>query len=339
MIIDLENFIEIERPYWDELEKLLARFAQTDAKKTIDDAQRLHYLYERTSSDLNKLTTFASEPETRRYLETLVARAYGEIHAGRFRGHTFRPLHWFFKTFPRTFRKHVKAFQLILLITFAGCLFGWFAVQLDPEAKAVLLPFGHGERDARERVQREEEAFAEGDDRLAGHKAQFSAMLMTHNTRVSITAMALGASWGLGTIILIFYNGVIMGGIVFDYVSSEQTEFLIAWLLPHGSIEIPAILLAGQAGLVLGAGIIGWGKRISLRERMREIAPDLVTLIGGVAVMLVWAGIIEAFFSQYHEPVLPYEIKIAFGSIELLALIYFLARAGAGDDKEDDNVS
>ena len=55
--------------------------------------------------------------------------------------------------------------------------------------------------------------------------------------------------------------------------------------------------------------------------------------------MLVWAGIIEAFFSQYHEPVLPHEIKIAFGSIELLALIYFLARAGAGDDKEDDNVS
>lgn len=44
-------------------------------------------------------------------------------------------------------------------------------------------------------------------------------------------------------------------------------------------------------------------------------------LIGGVAVMLVWAGIIEAFFSQVHEPVMPYAAKIAFGAAELLLLI------------------
>lgn len=328
MIIDLENFISTGRPHWEELEQLLRRFETADANKTITDAQRLHYLYERVSADLNKLTTFANEPETRRYLENLVARSYSEIHAGRMRGQHFRPLHWFFNTFPRTFRKHIRAFQLTVVITLVGCVFGWFAVQLDPAAKSVLLPFGHGDRDPRERVQKEEERFGENEDHLAGRKAHFSAHLMTHNTRVSINAMALGTTWGLGTIILLFYNGVIMGGIIFDYVNAELTEFLLAWLLPHGSIEIPAILLAGQAGLVLGGGMIGWGRRVSLRERMRKIAPDLVTLIGGVAIMLVWAGIIEAFFSQYHEPVLPYEIKIAFGCIELVALIYFLSRCG-----------
>jgi hypothetical protein len=44
--------------------------------------------------------------------------------------------------------------------------------------------------------------------------------------------------------------------------------------------------------------------------------------------MLVWAGIIEAFFSQYHEPVLPYHFKIAFGCVELLILALFLSKAG-----------
>jgi hypothetical protein len=47
-----------------------------------------------------------------------------------------------------------------------------------------------------------------------------------------------------------------------------------------------------------------------------------------VALMLVWAGIIEAFFSQYHEPVMPYHIKIAFGVFELMILALFLGRAG-----------
>ena len=62
--------------------------------------------------------------------------------------------------------------------------------------------------------------------------------------------------------------------------------------------------------------------------RLRKISADLVTLIIGVALMLVWAGIIEAFFSQYHEPVLPYEIKIGFGVLELILLTLFLGKSG-----------
>jgi hypothetical protein len=53
-----------------------------------------------------------------------------------------------------------------------------------------------------------------------------------------------------------------------------------------------------------------------------------MTLIGGVAVMLVWAGIVESFLSQYHKPVLPYAVKIAFGTLELVALVWFLGFCG-----------
>ena len=45
--------------------------------------------------------------------------------------------------------------------------------------------------------------------------------------------------------------------------------------------------------------------------------------------MLVWAGIVEAFLSQYHEPVIPYGMKIAFGLVEAALLTLFLARAGS----------
>jgi uncharacterized membrane protein SpoIIM required for sporulation len=99
-------------------------------------------------------------------------------------------------------------------------------------------------------------------------------------------------------------------------------------------IEIPAILIAGQAGLMLAFALIGRGNRAPLRARLREISGDVVTLIFGVGLMLIWAGFIEAFLSQYHEPVIPYAAKIAFGCVELVLLFLFYAKSGTGKKSE-----
>jgi len=169
-------------------------------------------------------------------------------------------------------------------------------------------------------------------DRLQGGKGSFSAQLMTHNTQVAIFTMALGMTWGAGTVVSLFYNGVVVGAVAWDYVHAGQTRFLAGWLLPHGSIEIPAILLGGQAGFVLAGALIGWGSRSTRHQRLREISADLITLMAGAACLLVWAGLVEAFLSQYHEPVIPYELKIGLGLVELTLLILFLAKSGAQHD-------
>jgi uncharacterized membrane protein SpoIIM required for sporulation len=327
MIIDLPKFIAAEQPVWDELEAFLNKL-EADPQRALPlaHARRFHYLYERTAADLAKLNTFASEPDTRCYLEALVARAYGELHETREKPHRLRPWFWFTVIFPQTFRRHVHAFWLTVAITIAGCAFGGFATWLDPDSRHVTMAFGHDLQTPSQRVAKEEQARR---DKLAGHKATFSTYLMTHNTKVSILTLALGMTWGVGTMVMLFYNGVILGAISVDYILDGQGTFLAGWLLPHGSFEIPAILIAGQAGLILGRALIGRGTRKNLAERLREISTDLVTLIGGVAVMLVWAGFVEAFFSQYHEPVVPYAVKIGFGLVELILLVLFLWKSGA----------
>jgi uncharacterized membrane protein SpoIIM required for sporulation len=336
MIIDLHKFIRDERPYWNELESVLDRVEKRpEYRLNFSALQRFHYLYQRTSGDLAKIKTFASEPNTRVFLESLVARAFGEIHETRKRPHRFAPLHWFFTTFPRTFRRHIRAFWICLAAMLVGGAFGAFVLLVEPAAKDVLLPFGHLHGDPSERVAQEENVTA---DRLAGAKSSFSSNLMTHNTKVAIFTLALGLTWGIGTLAMLFYNGVILGAVALDYVMAGETTFLLGWLLPHGAIEIPAIILAGQSGLVLAGALIGWGKPLSLRMRFRKISADLVTLIFGVAVMLIWAGIVEAFFSQYHEPVLPYGVKIGFGGLELSLLILFLTKSGRRAKKRISNI-
>jgi uncharacterized membrane protein SpoIIM required for sporulation len=150
---------------------------------------------------------------------------------------------------------------------------------------------------------------------------------MTHNTRVSLLAMASGMTYGIGTFIITFYNGVILGAVAVDYVRAGETVFLLGWLLPHGSIEIPAILIAVQAGFVLAGALLGDPRSgRPLRKRLRLIRADLVTLIMGVALMLIWAGLVEAFLSQYHEPLLPYSIKITWGAVQFTVLLFILIR-------------
>lgn len=331
MIVDLPRFLKAERVYWDELEGALTRLeSEPGAGLRLDEARRLHYLYERTLSDLAKISTFSAEPEVRAYLESLVARAYGEINETRGKRNRFQPVTWFIRTFPRTFRRHIQPFWFTLALTFAGVGFGCLALAIDKDAKKVVLPFSHLMGDPKDRVKEEE---SRRNLALEGGKASFSASLMTHNIKVSLVTMALGMTWGVGTMTSLFYNGVILGAVCWDYVMAGQTRFLMGWLLPHGSVEIPAILLAGQAGFMLAGALIGWGSRKSRARRMREIAPDLVTIVGGAACLLVWAGIVESFFSQYHEPVIPYALKIAFGSLQLAALVVFLWRCGVkGDD-------
>jgi uncharacterized membrane protein SpoIIM required for sporulation len=324
VIIDLERFVAAERPYWNEMETVLHRLeTEPERRMPLAEIRRLHYLYERCSAALAQLDTFSTEPRLRAFLESLVSRAYSEIHETR------GPLRLRWKNivlaFPRAFRRHQGAFRLAVGITLLGCAFGWFVMWRDPQAKAVLMPFSELMVSPADRVAKEE---ATQSDRLRGAKAQFSAMLMQNNIRVTVLAMAAGVSWGAGTLIILFTNGVSLGAVMADYILGGQFTFLAGWLLPHGSVEIPAILLGGQAGFILAGAVIGWGGRSSRTQRFRAVAHDLFAIVGGAAALLIWAGLVEAFISQYHQPVIPYGLKIAFGVLELVALGAFLGWAG-----------
>ena len=335
MIIDLPRFVSAERPSWSELEAVLRELEEDPARKmSLPEATRLHFLYQKVSSDLVRVRTFASEPELQEFLESLVARAYGEIHGASSRIKRWNPLRWFFIQFPVVFRRRSRAFAMSCLITIAGMLFGGFAVALDDEAKGALIPkqFSHLLGDPAKRVAAEEKVG--GKDKMAGMRSSFAGMLMANNIRVSITCMALGMTWGLGTILVLFQNGLTLGLIMVDYIRAGQTVFLLGWLMPHGVIEIPCVLIAGQAGLVLAHAMIGRGSPLPMSARLRAVSGDLATLVGALAVMLVWAGIIESFLSQYHQPVIPYALKIGFGVTELIALVWLLnSRLGKSDSE------
>ena len=321
MIIDVRKFIIQEQRYWDELNGLLGEFEREPmAIRDLGKLKRLHYLYQRASADLARIMPFSSERLLKEHLESLVSRAYGEIHETRNPVNIGAFLQQLFLSIPVVFQKYQLNFILSCLIFLSGSIFGGLAVSLDPGAKEILIPFNQLFTDPQERVAREEKMTT---DRLQGHKTTFSSSLWVNNTQVSVMIIALGITWGIGTLVMLFYNGVILGTVAVDYINAGQTKFLLGWLLPHGVIEIPALLIAGQVGLILGSAMIGWGDATSLQQRLRRISTHVLTLSLAVVLMLSWAGFVEAFISQYHQPVISYNVKIGFGILELMVLIYY----------------
>jgi len=209
-----------------------------------------------------------------------------------------------------------------VLITILGSALGGLAVRYDPAAVDVLLPADYL-RNPGVRVQQDEK----GQNRHLGSvqtEAQFSAQLITHNIQVALLTAALGVTFGIGTALLLFENGVLLGAVAVHYTRQGFGLFVTAWLLPHGAFEIPSILIAGQAGFYLARLLLRRREDRNMRQSMRE----WLLLIAGLAMMLVWAGTMEAFFSQHHAPVLPYGFKVAVGAAELVLLTIYLLLIG-----------
>jgi uncharacterized membrane protein SpoIIM required for sporulation len=333
VIVDLSRFVAAEEPQWRRLEEILTALkADPWRRLSLPEVRELDLLYRRASADLARLAGFTGEREMRQRLEHLVARAYAEIHGGQgMRRDRFRPGHWLMVTLPRTFRRNLGCMLLAVAVTVAGMIFGGVAVAVDPGAKQIIMPFPQLVGDPRARVAEEEQAT---DDHLAGHRATFAGQLMAHNINVTLLVLALGMTFGVGTTIMVFYNGVMMGAIGVDYLLAGEPAFLFGWLLPHGVIEIPALLVGAQAGFLLARSLLGRGDGRRMAARLRAVADDVATLAGGASLMLVWAGLMESYFSQFHEPVLPYAMKIGIGLGEGLLLVFFYGYMGRRGTEE-----
>lgn len=328
MILDLDEFIRHERSAWNELDSMLRQQEKHggDVEWSFDEVRRFDYLYRRASSDLVKMHTFAAHAELQAWLENLVARAYARMHEERGGVVRFPAWRWLREGFPVSVRRRWRALLLAASCFLVGGLLGAVIERVSPELKADLLgAFATLAGDPSERVLVEEN---QQFDYFAGRQS-FSSQLMVNNVRVAFLAMALGITWGLGTVLLLFANGVTVGIVVSAYLRAGEGSFLAAWLLPHGSFELPAIFLGGAAGLVLARAMFGWGTDLGLRGRLRRSLPDILTLAVGAALMLIWAALVEAFLSPYHGAEL-YPWKIAFGALQLGALLLYFGLCGRG---------
>lgn len=331
---DVNRFMRARAPLWEELEKLLAKVDQAGLKSLdIDEARRFGNLYRSVSSDLIRARTEAVDASVVDYLNDLVARCYAHIYAGSGnRGR--RILRFYLRDFPRLFRKELPAIALSTAILLAGGAIGAVFTAVDPDSLGVLIPEQHQAHTPQERVAEDESTGGLGDGQEA---AAFSSFLFTHNIKVTFLVFALGITFGIGTVAVLFYNGVPLGALAMQYHQAGQGLFFWAWILPHGIPELTVVFIAGGAGLVLARGILMPG-RLRRRDSIAAEARTAGKLVVGGMPLLILAGLIEGTISQMHEPVIPYWAKLVFAVLVgtgVYAYLFLAGRSGEAEPAED----
>jgi len=342
--MDLNQFLRERQPRW---QRLTAVLDQVDdrglAALTPHEADELFALYRLVSSDLNLVQTRTGNPALVGYLEGLVGRAYANLAVPR----PVRPLHFWWRVmryrFPAILRAEKGLLALTAIVMLAGTAFGFFATLAMPDTASVFLPPEHLVRTPRERVERLESQGTKGHERIssADEHLVFTTFLFTHNIRVTVLGFALGFTFGIGTVLILFINGAMLGSLAALYLSDGVMVFFLAWVGPHGVIELPCVICGCMAGLMLARAQFRRDAG-SLRAQLRALRPALVDVLIGTATLLVLAGIIEGGFSQINQPTIPYALKIAVAAallIALLAYAFFMPLGRPDRDPERRRVS
>jgi uncharacterized membrane protein SpoIIM required for sporulation len=203
----------------------------------------------------------------------------------------------------------------------AGALFGAIAVLVDPANGERLIPQQFFTESPRERVEKIEQR----DERIENVEQAmlFGASLYTHNIKVSFLAFSLGALTIVFGLLILFYNGMILGAVGAMYVLEDVSVFFFAWVGPHGALELPAIIFGGAAGLLIGRALLMPGN-LSRGAALRRVLPSVWRIMIGAALILVLAGLIEGSFSQFSAKTIPYPVKISAAALLFTGLMAYL---------------
>lgn len=123
-----------------------------------------------------------------------------------------------------------------------------------------------------------------------------SAEIMTNNIKVAIFAFAGGITFGLVTVYLMVYNGIIIGALAALFWHHGKSYDFWAYIVPHGMIELTAIFIAGGAGLLMGYKLFVPGQ-YTRGYQLKQHAKRSVQLLLGTIPLFVIAGTIEGFIT------------------------------------------
>lgn len=313
---------------WERLERIVARMERKAIRGLSDeDLLDLPLLYRSALSSLSMARETSLDRHLTAYLEQLCTRAYFQIY-----GVPTSPLRqvgdFLRHGWPRAVRALWRETLVMLLLTLAAAVAGYALVISDPSWFYGLIDEGlAGGRDPAASVETLRATIYDGPGSGVGPGGEnmlttFAVALFTHNSQVAILAFALGFAFCVPTVLLMLYNGLMIGAFMAVFVPKGLGIGFAGWLSIHGTTEIFAIILAGAAGMKIGTAVAFPG-RLARTEAAMQAGRGAAVVMIGVVVMLLIAGLLEGIGRQTIQQD---AARFGIGGAALLGwLVYFYA--------------
>lgn len=295
-LLKSQRFRQAREDDWRRLERLMDKAEKGSASKLTDaEILAVPVLYRSTLSALSVARETSLDQGLIDYLETLSARAYFFVYGSRATIQD-RMVAFFRTDWPAAVRGLWRETLISAALMLLGALVAGWLVMHEPEWFYAFVPADlSGGRDPAASTETLR-ATLNGADGPQGLSA-FAAYLFTHNAQVALLAFALGFALCLPTGLLILYNGATLGAFFALFASRGLGFELGGWLLIHGVTELFAVILAGAAGLKIGWAVAFPGQKRRLDAAV-EAGRTAGIAMGGVVVMLMFAGLLEGFGRQ-----------------------------------------
>jgi uncharacterized membrane protein SpoIIM required for sporulation len=316
------QWIQKRRPHWDRLSGLLAQSGSSGLYQlSRKELQEMALLYRQVAADLSVLR---QDPTARVYaahVNQLLARAHHIIYSGR--KTTLLTLWRFLRDeYPAIFQRQIGYVLASVAVTVAWGLLGAVLTSARPE---FMRHFVGPEMIA---TMERHEMWTKA---IVGIEPKASSWIMTNNLTVSFVTFATGIVFGLGTFFYLAFNGLMLGVVAAACHQYGMSLALWSFIAPHGSLELPSIIIAGAAGFRLGHAMLFPGA-LRWKESVARGGSESTQLISGIIPLLVIAGCLEGFFSPSQAPVW---LKFTVGGLLFSLLLLWLFRPvkAAGAEK------
>ncbi len=220
------------------------------------------------------------------------------------------------RDFPRLVRREGRLVAASSVLFFGTLLVTLGAVSAHPElAYSILSP---------EQAAGMEQMYDPGAraERPAATDFGMFGYYVYNNISIAFRTFASGLLAGVGAVLILFYNGLVIGAVAGHLGNAGFGETFYPFVIAHGAFELPAIVLAGAAGLRLGLALLAPG-RLSRGRAISEAARGAVPMLYGITGMLLVAALIEAFWSS--TVTLPSAVRYGVGAaLWVLTALYFL---------------
>jgi len=303
---------------------LAALLGQADAgglgQLTRAELQELALLYRQLAADLSVLRQDRTASAYALHVNQLLARAHHIIYSGRKAnlGTLFRFLR---DDYPAVFQRQIGFVGAALAVAVAWGVVGAALTSARPEFMRHFV--GPEMIATMERHQMWTHS-------IVGVAPMATSQIMTNNLSVSFVTFAGGIAFGLGTFFYLYINGMLLGVIGAACHQYGMSLALWSFVAPHGSLELPSILIAGGAGFRLGYGMLFPGG-LRWKDSVAQGGAEATRLVAGIIPLLVIAGCLEGFFSPSQAPVW---LKFTVGGVLFGLLNLWLFRKGETDAAE-----
>lgn len=314
--MNIQRWIARRETNWQRLDTLLKQIEQKGLKSLqADKIRELASLYRSVAADLSRARTQQVGNTLIQSLQSLTSRAYTQIYQGSRRQEWLAVVQFYRWGLPSVIQQTFAYITTATALFFLGALVAWWYAWQDPTFMSLIVP------ESLITQVRDEHKLWMGS--IVGIEPLASSSIMVNNLSVSFAAVAGGMTAGVYTAYLMVFNGLLIGA-VGTLVGQNQLAYPFwAFVFPHGSLELPAIFLAGGAGLLLAKAILFPGK-YRRRDALKFSGSLAVQLVFGIVPMLIIAGTIEGFFSP--NPGIPNPIKYLAGIGLFILLVMYCSR-------------